>query len=126
MENSNEKSKECCKNCRNAGYSHPLLNCPCHKPSVEVSKCDNTTCNMLDGHKHISQIKLNKWEEKIIIEGRSHCNNCEDSYIIDGKYPFTYLILNKQELKSLHTKIGKILNIPDWQKEMLEDKKKFI
>jgi len=39
MENSNEKSKECeqCKyGCLMAGNS---CKCPCHKPSVEVSKC---------------------------------------------------------------------------------------
>jgi len=37
-----------------------------------------------------------------------------------------YLFVTKQELKSLHTKISKILGIVDFKKEMVEDKGKFI
>jgi len=53
-------------------------------------------------------------------------NRLQYYYIDSSKSHVGGMYLTKQELKSLHTKIGKILNIPDWQKEMEEDKKKFI
>jgi len=46
--------------------------------------------------------------------------------IMDEKNWNHSIHLTKQELKSLHTKIGKILGIVDFKKEMVEDKCRFI
>ena len=49
-----------------------------------------------------------------------------DMYEVMNEKGFYVLDYTKQELLSLYKKIGKELGIPDFKKEMEEDKKKFI
>ena len=58
---------------------------------------------------------------KIIIN-----NGSKLPYKIEYEDTGDFIDVTKQELKSLHTKISKILGIRDVRKEMIKDMKKFI